>query len=111
MLLSGPPAAKKRVSLRSRVTLLAASCVAGAVALVSLGAYWTVRENLYTQLDDGTMLIVQADGEIPTGVHERIALRLDSASCHLFDSDGMAIERVQRHPLANLRRLPTRKAS
>ncbi|GAB1515341.1 HAMP domain-containing sensor histidine kinase [Actinophytocola sp. KF-1] len=52
MLLSGPPAGKKRVSLRSRVTLLAASCVAGAVALVSLGAYWTVRENLYTQLDE-----------------------------------------------------------
>ena len=52
MLLSGPPATRKRVSLRSRVTLLAASCVAGAVALVSLGAYWTVRENLYAQLDE-----------------------------------------------------------
>lgn len=52
MMLSGPPATKQRVSLRSRVTLLAASCVAGAVALVSLGAYWTVRENLYAQLDE-----------------------------------------------------------
>jgi two-component system, OmpR family, sensor histidine kinase MprB len=52
MLLGAPSAAKKRVSLRSRVTLLAASCVAGAVALVSLGAYWTVRENLYAQVDD-----------------------------------------------------------
>ena len=53
MLLTGAASsAKKRVSLRSRVTLLAASCVAGAVALVSLGAYWTVRENLYTQLDE-----------------------------------------------------------
>lgn len=52
MLLSGAPAGKQRVSLRSRVTLLAASCVAGAVALVSLGAYWTVRDNLYTQLDE-----------------------------------------------------------
>jgi two-component system, OmpR family, sensor histidine kinase MprB len=52
MFLGTPPVSRKRVSLRSRVTLLAASCVAGAVALVSLGAYWTVRENLYTQLDD-----------------------------------------------------------
>ena len=52
MLLAPPPVTKKRVSLRSRVTLLAASCVAGAVALVSLGAYFTVRENLYAQLDD-----------------------------------------------------------
>jgi multiple sugar transport system ATP-binding protein len=66
---------------------------------------------LYTQLNDGTTHIVQADGEIPTGVHERIAIKLDPATCHLFDSDGIAIERVQRHPLANLRRLPTRKAS
>ncbi|MBL0402790.1 sn-glycerol-3-phosphate ABC transporter ATP-binding protein UgpC [Microvirga aerilata] len=66
---------------------------------------------LYTQLKEGTMLIVQADGEIPTGVHERIAIKLDPAACHLFDSQGLAIERMQRHPLANLRRLPTRKAS
>jgi two-component system sensor histidine kinase MprB len=51
-MLLGPRAVRKRVSLRSRVTLLAASCVAGAVALVSLGAYWTVRENLYTQVDE-----------------------------------------------------------
>jgi two-component system, OmpR family, sensor histidine kinase MprB len=52
MLIGAPLASKQRVSLRARVTLLAASCVAGAVALVSLGAYLTVRENLYTQLDD-----------------------------------------------------------
>jgi multiple sugar transport system ATP-binding protein len=66
---------------------------------------------LYTQLNDGTMLIVQADGEIATGLHERVAVKLDPATCHLFDGDGLAIERAQRHPLANLRRMPTRKAS
>ncbi|MGO4573538.1 ABC transporter ATP-binding protein [Microvirga sp. 2TAF3] len=66
---------------------------------------------LYTQLGDGSMLIIQADGEIPTNVHERITVKLDPATCHLFDADGLAIERAQRHPLANLRRLPTRKAS
>ena len=32
---------------------------------------------LYTQLEDGAMLIVQTDGEIPTGVHERVAIKLD----------------------------------
>ncbi|MCE7008831.1 HAMP domain-containing histidine kinase [Kibdelosporangium philippinense] len=42
---------RQRVSLRSRVTLLAAICVAGAVALVSLGAYLTVQQNLYEQVD------------------------------------------------------------
>ncbi|WP_158895119.1 sensor histidine kinase [Amycolatopsis anabasis] len=43
---------KRRFSLRSRVTLLAAACVAGVVALVSLGAYLTVKDNLYQQLDE-----------------------------------------------------------
>lgn len=37
--------------MRSRVALLAAACVAGSVALVSLGAYLIVRENLYRQVD------------------------------------------------------------
>ena len=66
---------------------------------------------LYTQVDNGPMLIVQADGEIPTGVHERVKIKLDPANCHLFDAAGLAMERAQRHPLANLRRAPTRKAS
>jgi len=64
---------------------------------------------LYTQLEDGAMIIIQADGEIPTGVHDRITVKLDPATCHLFDGGGLAFERTQRHPLANLRRLPTRK--
>jgi multiple sugar transport system ATP-binding protein len=66
---------------------------------------------LYTQLQDSSMVIVQADGEIPTGVHDRIAMKLDPTTCHLFDADGIAVERIQRHPLANLRRLPVSKAS
>ncbi|HEX3592731.1 MAG TPA: HAMP domain-containing sensor histidine kinase [Pseudonocardiaceae bacterium] len=39
------------MSLRTRVTMLAAACVAGAVALVSLGAFVTVRNNLYNQVE------------------------------------------------------------
>jgi multiple sugar transport system ATP-binding protein len=68
---------------------------------------------LYTRLADGKMLVVQADGEIPTRVHERIAIKLDPATCHLFDAEGLAVERARRHPLADMRR-PTaavRKAS
>lgn len=41
----------QRISLRHRVTLLAAACVAGVVALVSVGAFFTVRGSLYDQLD------------------------------------------------------------
>ncbi|RCW43693.1 two-component system sensor histidine kinase MprB [Halopolyspora algeriensis] len=45
----------QRVSLRNRVTLLAAICVAGAVALVSVGAFFTVRDSLYQQVDNNLM--------------------------------------------------------
>lgn len=53
----GPPNGeiRQRVSLRSRITLLAAMCVGGAVALVSLGAYITVYRGLYQQVDDNLM--------------------------------------------------------
>ncbi len=44
---------------------------------------------LYTQLEDGAMVIVQTDGEIPTGVHERVAIKLDPSTCHLFDAEGL----------------------
>ena len=52
VLVTDRPTATRRVSLRGRVTWLAASCVAVAVALVSLGAYLTVQENLNSQVDD-----------------------------------------------------------
>jgi two-component system sensor histidine kinase MprB len=55
----------RRFSLRGRVTLLAAACVAGAVALVSIGAYMVVRSNLYQQLDDGLMARAQAAVDSP----------------------------------------------
>ncbi|HJP79866.1 MAG TPA: HAMP domain-containing protein, partial [Pseudonocardiaceae bacterium] len=45
----------RRISLSARVTLLAAICVAGAVALVSLGAYFTVGHSLYQQAQDNLL--------------------------------------------------------
>ncbi|WP_207483855.1 ABC transporter ATP-binding protein [Arenibaculum pallidiluteum] len=65
---------------------------------------------LYTRLADGEMIVIQADGEIPTRVHERIAVRLDPATCHLFDEAGLAVERARRHPLADIRRAETQRA-
>ncbi|GAA4536673.1 sensor histidine kinase [Amycolatopsis samaneae] len=55
----------RRFSLRGRVTLLAAACVAGAVALVSLGAYLVVQSNLYQQLDDNLIARAQAAVQSP----------------------------------------------
>src|SRR5688500_9587036 len=66
---------------------------------------------LYTQLASGEMMVVQADGEIPTTAHERIAVKLNPVTCHLFDGSGIAVERAQRHPLADMRRATARRAS
>jgi multiple sugar transport system ATP-binding protein len=49
---------------------------------------------------DGGLLTVQADGEAPVQMHDRVGLRLSAESCHLFDEGGMAIPRATRHPLA-----------
>ncbi|QIZ35834.1 HAMP domain-containing sensor histidine kinase [Saccharopolyspora sp. ASAGF58] len=56
----------QRVSLRNRVTWLAAICVAGAVALVSVAAFITVRDSLYQQLDDNLTerAVEAADGPL-----------------------------------------------
>ncbi len=65
---------------------------------------------LYCQLAGVGMLVVQADGEVATQVHDRIAIKLNPVNCHLFTADGMAVERAIRHPLADLRRPVARKA-
>ena len=66
---------------------------------------------LYTQLaDDDGMIVIQADGEIQTRVHEHVAIRINPATCHLFDEQGGAVQRTERHPLADLERDAARKA-
>ena len=53
-------------------------------------------------------MVVQADGENPTRVHERVTVEVNAANCHLFDQSGAAVPRLQRHPLADMKR-PTRQ--
>ncbi|GAB2874298.1 two-component system sensor histidine kinase MprB [Lentzea nigeriaca] len=53
MIILEPQGRLRRASLRARVTWLAAFCVAGAVALVSFGAYMIVRKSVYDALDEG----------------------------------------------------------
>jgi multiple sugar transport system ATP-binding protein len=65
---------------------------------------------LYVQIAPGEIIVVQADGENPTRVHERVAVDVNAANCHLFDQSGAAVPRLQRHPLADMKR-PTAKAS
>jgi len=100
---SGARAGRQRVSLRSRVTWLAASCVAGAVALVSLGAYWTVRDNLYTQVDDGLAQKARNVVEGPLLREESGALypaalvTLSDVEIAVIGDDGAAVIQVGDH--------------
>ena len=60
-----PQGRLQKASLRARVTWLAAFCVAGAVALVSFGAYMVVRKSTYDALNESlrTRAVAVATGE------------------------------------------------
>ncbi|WP_026422725.1 sensor histidine kinase [Actinokineospora inagensis] len=96
----GEPSAQ-RMSLRSRITLLAAFCVGGAVALVSLGAYITVYRGLYQQVDDNlraradamvsnTQVVAEGFTQIP-----RYFLELSDIKFDVVDSSGRSAIRQQ----------------
>ena len=53
---------------------------------------------LYTQIADGVMLVVQADGENATRVHDKVAVVIDGRACHLFKRDGSAVQRARAPP-------------
>jgi len=54
---------------------------------------------LHVELQDKTMLVVQTDGSDATRVHQQIRLAMVPAHTHLFGSDGLAAEHLQRNPL------------
>lgn len=96
---------QQRISLRARVTLLAAACVAGAVALVSVGAYVTVYRSLYEQVD--STLIAKAQAAVkdqgfvqsPVGTIPTALLSLSDVQFAVIDSTGRSLlESGQRKP-------------
>ncbi|WP_069846447.1 sensor histidine kinase [Actinoalloteichus hymeniacidonis] len=81
---------RQRVALRTRVALLAALCVGTAVALTSLGAFVTVYNSLYDQLDDSLFERAAQAAEGP-----RVSnARLDSAPAALFAAADVQIAEV-----------------
>ena len=58
---------------------------------------------LYIRSAAEPLFVVQADGDNPTRVHDRVAVGIDPETCHLFDADGRSLPRLQRHPLADTR--------
>ena len=87
----------QRITLRARVTWLTAMCVAVAVAVVSLGAYITVRYYLYSQAESD--LVSQADSMAsgshahPVGTGQQLNLSLGTMQfsdirVDIVDQDG-----------------------
>src|SRR5205823_7337437 len=91
----------RRVSLGSRVSMLAALGVAVAVGLVSLAVYLTVRNSLYTQVDDNlqqrasnvlnaTMITRDGFVQVPPGLLDALDVRLD-----VIDGNGDSVLHLQ----------------
>ena len=55
---------------------------------------------LHVVLQGGEAAIVQIEGSDPTQAHQPVRLAFDPAACHLFDSAGLSLGRLMRHPLA-----------
>jgi multiple sugar transport system ATP-binding protein len=56
---------------------------------------------LHVKVEGGELLTVQADGECPVHMHEKVGLAIAADRAHLFDDQGLAIPSVSRHPLAD----------
>jgi multiple sugar transport system ATP-binding protein len=65
---------------------------------------------LYLRVPEQPLVVIQADGNNPTRVHERVAVRIEPGTCHLFDAEGRALPSLRRHPLADMRQ-PTLQAN
>jgi multiple sugar transport system ATP-binding protein len=57
---------------------------------------------LYLRSPDRPLLVVQADGSDATRVHDRVHVRIEPETCHLFDADGRSLPHLRRHPLTDM---------
>ena len=57
----------------------------------------------YLRLPGQPLVVAQAEGNDPTRVHDRVAVRIDPATCHLFDEGARSLPRLQRYFLAPAR--------
>jgi multiple sugar transport system ATP-binding protein len=55
---------------------------------------------LHITAEGGQPLTVQIDGGDATRAHQPIRLAIDANACHLFDTQGLALPHLVRHPLA-----------
>ncbi len=65
---------------------------------------------LYTTVENQPTLTIEAHGENPARVHDRVSIKIDGGSCHLFTESGAAVPRAVRHPMADVKRSIGRSA-
>jgi multiple sugar transport system ATP-binding protein len=56
----------------------------------------------HVRVDGGQSVVIRTDGDSPVNPGEQVRIGIPAANCHLFDRDGIALVRVERHPLADL---------
>lgn len=92
-----PRETPQRMSLRARVSLLAAACVAVVMILVSFGAYWTVSQNLNNQVDDNLYQrasVILSDSTVARSGGSQIPnvfIRLVDMRFDLIDANGQDV--------------------
>ncbi|MGB3491586.1 MAG: sn-glycerol-3-phosphate ABC transporter ATP-binding protein UgpC [Elainellaceae cyanobacterium] len=55
---------------------------------------------LYVRVTGGETFIVQTDGDSRAKVRDHVPIHIDGTLCHLFDGEGWAIPKSERHRLA-----------
>ena len=56
----------------------------------------------HVRVDGGQSVVIRTGGDSPVNPGEQVRIGVPAASCHLFDRDGIALDRAERHPLADL---------
>ncbi|MEO8714107.1 MAG: TOBE domain-containing protein, partial [Acetobacteraceae bacterium] len=71
--------------------------IAGEVKLVERLGGLTL---LHVTAEGDHQITVQTEGTDSTRSHQAVHLSVDAAACHLFDTAGLALQHLARHPLA-----------
>jgi multiple sugar transport system ATP-binding protein len=56
----------------------------------------------YIRVEGDQTIVLRSHGEMPIRAGEQIQFGVSAATCHLFDQDGIALDRLERHPMADM---------
>jgi multiple sugar transport system ATP-binding protein len=56
----------------------------------------------YVRVEGEQTVVIRTHGDSAVHPGEPVRIGIPAANCHLFDRDGIALDRVERHPLADL---------